>query len=107
MRTVETEGKTGNTRLAFGEAVLELARGGYDVVGLAADTSKSMRLDLLEEQYPERVYEVGIAEPNMMMVAAGLAAMGKIPYVATYSVFTSMRSLEQRRTFVAYPELDV
>jgi transketolase len=96
-----------NTRKAFGEALRELARDGYDVVVVSADTYKSMRVDLMKEEYPERCFEVGIAEQNMMMVAAGLAAIGKIAFATSYSVFTSMRSLEQLRTFVAYPNLNV
>lgn len=101
------EVKLENTRTAFGQALLDLARDGYDVVGIAADTSKSMCLDLLQDKFPKRVYEVGIAEQNMMMVAAGLASMGKIVFVTSYSAFLSMKCLEQLRTFIAYPRLNV
>lgn len=101
------EVKLENTRTAFGQALLDLARDGYDVVGIAADTSKSMCLDLLQDEFPKRVYEVGIAEQNMMMVAAGLASTGKIVFVTSYSAFLSMRCLEQLRTFIAYPRLNV
>lgn len=101
------EVKLENTRVAFGQALLDLARDGYDVVGIAADTSKSMCLDLLQDEFPKRVYEVGIAEQNMMMVAAGLASTGKIVFVTSYSAFTSMKCLEQLRTFIAYPRLNV
>jgi transketolase len=101
------EVKLENTRTAFGQALLDLARDGYDVVGIAADTSKSMCLDLLQDEFPKRVYEVGIAEQNMMMVAAGLASTGKIVFVTSYSVFLSMKCLEQLRTFIAYPRLNV
>jgi transketolase len=107
MITSQKGEKLESTRTAFGETILQLAEEGYDVVGIAADTSKSMRLDILEEKYHQRVYEVGIAEQAMVMIAAGLASVGKIPFVASYSVFTSMRSLEQLRTFVAYPRLNV
>jgi len=96
-----------STRKAAGETILELAREGVDVITVAADTSKSMFTTLLKEDFPERFIEVGIAEQNMIMVAAGLAATGKIAFVASYSVFTSMRCLEQIRTFVAYPNLNV
>jgi len=99
--------KLENTRKAFGQALLDLARDGYDVVGIAADTSKSMCLDLLQDEFPKRVYEVGIAEQNMMMVAAGLASTGKIVFVTSYSAFLSMKCLEQLRTFIAYPRLNV
>lgn len=97
----------GNTRKAFGQELLKLTKEGYDIVAVAADTSKSMQLEYLEEEFPNRCIEVGIAEQNMMMVAAGLASCGKIAFVTSYSVFTSMRALEQLRTFVAYPRLNV
>ncbi len=96
-----------STRLAAGEAILELAREGMDVVALSADTSKSMYTSLLKEEFPERFIDTGIAEQNMIRPAAGLAATGKIPFAASYSVFTSMRCCEQLRTFVAYPNLNV
>jgi len=96
-----------STRLAFGEALRDLARSGYDVVAVTADTSKSMCVDLLAKEFPDRWIDTGIAEQNMMMIGAGLAAAGKIAFVSSYSVFTSMRCCEQLRTFVAYPFLNV
>lgn len=96
-----------STRKAAGEAILELAREGMDVVAVSADTSKSMYTTLLQEEFPERFIDTGIAEQNMMMVAAGLASTGKIAFAASYSVFTSMRCCEQLRTFIAYPNLNV
>ncbi|NJD02713.1 MAG: transketolase family protein [Ruminiclostridium sp.] len=99
--------KMRSTREAAGEAILELAREGADVVAISADTSKSMYIDLLTGEYPERSFDTGIAEQSMMMMAAGLASTGKIAFVASYSVFTSMRCCEQIRTFIAYPGLNV
>jgi transketolase len=99
--------KMSSTRLAAGEAILELAREGLDLVAVSADTSKSMYTSLLKQEFPDRFVDTGIAEQNMMMVAAGLAATGKIAFAASYSVFTSMRCCEQLRTFVAYPNLNV
>ena len=99
--------KKENTRKAFGETLRELARERDNLVVVSADTFKSMRIDLMKEEFPERCFEVGIAEQNMIMVAAGLAATGKIVFATSYSVFTSMRALEQLRTFVAYPNLNV
>lgn len=96
-----------STRVAFGEALRDLARAGYDVVAVTADTSKSMCVDLLAQEFPERWVDTGVAEQNMMMIAAGLAAAGKIVFASSYSVFTSMRCCEQLRTFVAYPFLNV
>ncbi len=102
-----TESILKSTRLAAGEAILELARERDDIVAVSADTNKSMYTDLLAKEYPDRMIDVGIAEQNMMMVAAGLASTGKTAFVASYSVFTSMRCCEQLRTFVAYPNLNV
>ena len=96
-----------STRIAFGEALLELAEEGLDLVAISADTSKSMGIGYLKSKYPQRCFDCGIAEQNMMMVAAGFASTGKTAFVASYSVFTSMRALEQLRTFICYPNLNV
>lgn len=96
-----------STRLAFGEALLELAENGLDIAVVAADTSKSMEVEVLRKKYPGRCFDCGIAEQDMIMVSAGLAAAGKTVFATSYSAFTSMRSLEQLRTFVCYPELNV
>lgn len=96
-----------STRLAFGEALLELADNGLDVVAVAADTSKSMEVDILKKKYPTRCYDCGIAEQDMVMISAGFATTGKTVFATSYSAFTSMRSLEQLRTFVCYPNLNV
>jgi transketolase len=96
-----------STRAAFGDALLGLAQEGYDVMGVSADTSKSMGMQPLADKYPERWIDTGVAEQNMMLVAAGLASTGKIVFASSYSVFTSMRALEQVRTFIAYPNLNV
>jgi len=97
----------GNTRKAFGEELLNLVQEGEDIIAVCADTRDSMRLDLLAEKFSNRVINVGIAEQNMMMVAAGIASTGKIAFAATYAMLNSMRALEQVRTFVAYPKLNV
>ena len=96
-----------STRAALGDALLYLAESGADIVAIAADTSKSMSTHVLKEKFPDRTYDCGIAEQNMMMIAAGLAASGKITFAASYSVFTSMRVTEQLRTFICYPNLNV
>jgi len=107
MNTYTGELTLASTRKAAGKAILDLARSGKDVVALAADTAKSMYTTLLREEFPERSLDVGIAEQNMVMMAAGLASTGKIAFPASYSVFTSMRCSEQLRTFAAYPGLNV
>ena len=96
-----------STRTALGNALIELADSGADIAAVAADTSKSMCTEILGKKYPERSFDFGIAEQNMMMIAAGLAASGKVVFAASYSVFTSMRVTEQLRTFICYPNLNV
>lgn len=96
-----------NTREAFGKALLKLAREHAEVCAITADTAKSMHTTLMGAEFPDRVFDSGIAEQNMMMVASGLASTGKVVFAATYAVFTSMRALEQIRTFACYPKLDV
>jgi transketolase len=96
-----------STRNAFGDEMLALAEDGFDVFGVGSDSSKSMMLGKLEGKYPDRVYDVGIGEQNLIMTSAGLATDGHTVFAASYSVFTSMRALEQFRTFVAYPDLNV
>ena len=96
-----------STRTAYGEVLLELAREGEVFYGISADTSKSMGIATLATEFPERCFDVGIAEQNLMTVAAGMASTGKTVFASTYSAFSSMRTCEQLRTFVAYPNLDV
>ncbi len=96
-----------STRAAAGEALLSMAREGSDFALLTADTSVSMGIKSLQESYPERCLEVGIAEQNLFMVAAGMASTGKVVFVCTYSIFAGMRALEQLRSFIACPRLPV
>lgn len=96
-----------STREAFGDALLELAESGVDIAVVTADTTKSMGVDILKKKYPKRCFDCGIAEQDMVMIAAGLASTGKTVFTTSYSVFTSMRSLEQLRTFVCYTNLNV
>ena len=96
-----------STRAALGDALVYLADNGFNIAAVAADTSKSMCTDILKKKYPRLAYDCGIAEQNMVMIAAGLASTGKTAFAASYSVFTSMRVTEQLRTFVCYPNLNV
>lgn len=96
-----------STRDAFGNAILKLAEEDENVIAVAADTAKSMGLAPMMKKYPERVINVGIAEQNMMTVAAGAASVGNLVFATSYSVFTCMRALEEARTFIAYPDLNV
>lgn len=99
--------KMESTRKAFGETLLELVRQGGDIVALSADTATSMYTDLLAAEFPKRSWDVGIAEQNMMAMAAGIASTGKTVFATTYATFLSMRACEQIRTFIAYPNLNV
>ncbi|MGD9093111.1 MAG: transketolase family protein, partial [Anaerolineales bacterium] len=91
------------TREAFGQVLVELGREHEQIVVLEADISKSTRTCYFAQEFPDRFFQMGVAEGNMMVVAAGLATTGKIPFVSTYAVFGSMRACEQVRSFIAYP----
>jgi transketolase len=94
-------------RDAYADTLLELGAKDPRVVVLGADTSVSIKTSLFADRYPERFFNVGIAEANMIGIAAGLALSGKIPYVSTYSAFVPGKCLDQIRNAVAYPNLDV
>ena len=95
------------TREAASVALQELAGQDERVVFVSSDSLKAMRAVAFAEQYPDRYIECGIAEQGSVDVAAGLAACGAMPFVATYAGFLTMRACEQMRTFVAYPQLNV
>jgi transketolase len=95
------------TRVAYGEALRDLGAVNEQVVVLEADIGKSTRSVLFGEAYPERYFNVGVAEQNEMAIAAGLSSCGKVAFVSTYAAFASMRACEQVRTFVAYPRANV
>ncbi len=94
-------------RDAFGKALVELGAENKDVVVLDADLASSTRTIHFAEKYPDRFFEMGVAEQNMMGVAAGLASVGKIPFVTTFAVFATKRVYDQITISVAYPNLNV
>ena len=94
-------------RVAFGEAVTELGRINPDVVVLDADVATSTQSAIFRDAFPDRFYQVGIAEQNMVGIAAGLATMGFIPFVSTFAVFATRRVCDQVSISVAYPNLSV
>lgn len=96
-----------STRDAFGIALSEAAREYPNLFAIGADTTKSMGYKPMLAEFPDRVINNGIAEQNMAMIGAGIAASGGRAVVATYAPFASMRIAEQIRTFVCYPNLDV
>ena len=94
-------------RAAYGEALLELGASNPRVVVLGADTTDSIRSAVFGNKYPERFVNVGIAEQNLVGVAAGLALAGKIPYAGTYAIFVPGKCVDQIRNMIAYAYLDV
>ena len=95
------------TREAYGKALAELAKENENVVVLDADLSKSTKTADFKAVAPERFFNMGIAEGNMMGVAAGLSTCGKIPYVSTFAMFAAGRAFEQIRNSICYPKLNV
>ncbi|MFA5896143.1 MAG: transketolase C-terminal domain-containing protein [Thermoplasmata archaeon] len=105
--TLEPPWKMESQRGAFGKALVELGRRNPNVVVVGADTTESIKTVDFGKAFPDRLFQVGIAEPNMMSIAAGLAAAGKIAFAATYSVFGSGHTYNVIRQNVAYTKLNV
>jgi transketolase len=95
------------TREAYGTTLVELVEEGFDVVAVEADLSKSTTTSKLADAFPERFFNVGIAEQNMIDVAAGLAASGKVAFTGSFAVFATGRAYDQVRNTVCYSGLDV
>ena len=95
------------TRYSYAEAMLELGEKNSKVVVLDADVSKSIKTNEFADKFPERSFNFGVAEQNMMAAAAGMATTGLIPYATTYAVFASMRALDMVRNSIHYPKLNV
>ena len=95
------------TRDAYGKTLVELGRENDKIVVLDADLSGSTKTAMFGKEFPERFFNVGIAEANMIGIAAGLAAGGMIPFASTFAVFAAGRAFEQIRQSVAYPRLNV
>src|ERR1700721_800551 len=93
----------GAPRPAFGERLLELGALDPNFVVFESDLGKSSQSNLFGDVYPDRYFNMGIAELNTMASAAGMAAGGRTAFVAGYSVFLTMRALEAVRSFIAYP----
>jgi transketolase len=95
------------TRAGFGEALLELGATNDRVVALCADLTESLNMKKFAEKYPDRFFNVGIAEANMTSMAAGLAIAGKIPFIGTFANFATGRSFDQVRQSICYSEKNV
>jgi transketolase len=96
-----------DTRSGFGDGLLEVARKNPKVVGLTADLAGSLKMNAFAKEFPERFVQVGIAEANMMGVAAGLTIGGKIPYTGTFANFSTGRVYDQIRQSIAYSHKNV
>jgi len=96
-----------DTRSGFGAGLLEIGKQNADVVALCADLTGSLKMDAFKKAFPERFFQVGIAEANMMGVAAGLAISGKIPYTGTFANFSTGRVYDQIRQSIAYSHKNV
>jgi len=94
-------------REVFGEALVQLGDKNSNVVVLDADLAGATRSILFGEKYPERFYNVGITEANMVSIAAGLSTCGKIPFVSTFSFLITLRTTDQIRSQISYPGLNV
>ena len=95
------------TRDSFGEAVTELAAEYPEIVVLDADLAAATKTGIFKKAYPDRFFDCGIAESNMVGIAAGLATCGKIPFAASFAMFAAGRAFEQVRNSVGYPHLNV
>lgn len=94
-------------RNGYGEGLLEAGKRDERVVALSCDLTESTRTDIFKEAFPKRFFQIGVAEQNMASVASGMAAMGKIPFIASYAMFSPGRSWEQIRTTIAYNNSNV
>jgi transketolase len=99
--------RSANPREAYGRALVELGGRNARVVALEADLGKSTRSVLFQEAFPDRFFEMGIAEQNMTSTAAGLALQGKMPFVHSFAVFAAGRAFDQLRNSVCIPNLQV
>ena len=95
------------TREAYGKALLEFGAKNENIVVFDADLAEATKTCLFKNEFPERFFDCGIAENNMMSVAAGISTTGKIPFVSTFAMFAAGRSFEQIRNSIGYPHLNV
>lgn len=107
MTTKLTYTEKKDTRSGFGDGLLEAAKKNPNIVGLCADLIGSLKMNAFEKEFPDRFFQVGIAEANMMGIAAGLATAGKIPFTGTFANFSTSRVYDQLRQSIAYSEKNV
>ena len=95
------------TRQSYGEALEDLGKENKDIVVLDADLSGATKTNIFAKTFPERFFNIGIAEQDMVTTAAGMSTMGKIPYLSTFAVFAAGRAYDQIRNSICYPNLNV
>lgn len=96
-----------STRQAYGEALVELGQINENIVVLDADLTKSTKTNLFKDKFPQRHFNMGISEADLMGTAAGFATCGKIPFASTFAMFAAGRAFDQIRNSIAYPKLNV
>jgi transketolase len=104
---LSSEKKTADMRGAYGDTLVELGKDDSRIVCVGGDTTDSLKTKKFGDRYPDRMFNVGIAEANLVSVAAGLAIAGKIAFASTYAAFIPGRCVDQIRNAICYPYLDV
>src|SRR4026207_1762963 len=104
---LSNERKVADMREAFGQTLVELGTVNSNLVCVGADTTDSLKTKKFGDKYPERFFNIGIAEANLVSIAAGFAIAGKIAFASTYAAFLPGRCLDQIRNAICYPSLDV
>jgi len=105
MNFEKTENKA--TRIGFGEGLRDIAKQNTNIIGIGADISSSVSINIFADEFPDRFFSFGIAEQNIVATAAGLALGGKIPFFWTYGVFAALRATDQIRISLCYNNLHV
>ncbi|MFP4499170.1 MAG: transketolase family protein, partial [Vulcanimicrobiota bacterium] len=99
--------KESPTRVGYGEGLVEMGKKNPNIVVLCGDLTDSTKTRMFQQEFPERFYEMGVSEQNMVAAACGLSLVGKIPYVATYAAFVPGRSFDQIRISAGYNHANV
>ncbi len=105
MKLEKNENKA--TRIGFGEGLRDIAKQNTNIIGIGADITSSVSMNIFADEFPERFFSFGIAEQNIVAAAAGLALGGKIPFFSTYGVFAALRATDQIRISLCYNNLHV
>src|ERR687890_2893065 len=104
---LSSEKKIADMRGAYGDTIVELGKINRNIVCVGGDTTESLKTKKFGDHYPDRMFNIGIAEANLVSIAAGLAIAGKIVFASTYAAFLPGRCLDQIRNTICYPNLNV